>query len=71
MLRVFRGIALITRDNRRMLIVVLLVAVIVYGMFFTMRNRFEVEPSDQREYYKLAVSLYEGHDFCDGYWWAR
>lgn len=71
MLRVFRGIALITCDNRRMLIVVLLVAVIVYGMFFTMRNRFEVEPSDQREYFKLAVSLYEGHGFYDGYWWAR
>jgi len=59
------------RDYRRMLIAVFLVAAFVYGMFFVMRGRFEVEPSDQREYYKLAVSLYEGHGFYDGYWWAH
>ena len=39
--------------------------------FFSQRAGFGIEPTDQREYYELAVSIYEGQGFFDGFWLAH
>jgi len=59
-----------SRSVRR-LAVVALISLAINLAFFSQRASFGIEPTDQREYYKLAVGIYEGEGFFDGYWLAH
>ena len=55
----------------RCLAVVALLSLTVNLAFFSQRVAFGIEPTDQREYYQLAVNVLEGRGFFDGYWLAH